>query len=316
MCGTVDHYEVVQSDEPITPGNFSSRDKLPNPPPPSGPGSDAQMSLPPSTSALERNVAVRAVDAAGNVGPPAILNVAAALAASDAQREADKALGGPSTGGLTGGSGPAAECAATTGFRSVSARAHGRGLAIGFAGRTTNPVTVDVFQTSVGRRVIGDRRVAHFVNKHAPFTWNGRGRGVGDGYFYVRLGVKGLSGKTDRRRITLVRRHGRFHPRPAHYGQASCNLLESFKLLRPAFGGSTRRPLGAAFQVTATARVSLEVLRGSRVIHRFPNVTARAGRTYRVTLSPRGLRPADYRFRLVARSGSTRVSSTLTSRRI
>ena len=198
----------------------------------------------------------------------------------------------------------------------MSAGARGRGLAVGFAARTANPVTVDVFETSIGRRVIGDRRVARFTNRHAAFAWNGRGRRIGDGYFYVRWRVKGLSGKTDTRRVTLVRRHGRFHARPPHYGRVSCNLLESFKLTRPAFGGTTRRPVGAAFRVTATARVSLEVLRGSRVIHRFRTVTARGQRTYRVALSPRGLRPGDYRFRLVARSGSTRVTSALTSRRL
>ena len=72
LCGKVDHYEVVQSDDPITPGNFASRATLPGPPPPGDPGSDQQMSLPPSTNALSRYVGVRAVDDAGHVGPPAI----------------------------------------------------------------------------------------------------------------------------------------------------------------------------------------------------------------------------------------------------
>ena len=72
MCGTVDHYEVVQSNGTITPANFSSQEPASGAPAPAAPGTTQTMQIPPER---RRFVAVRAVDEQGNVGPPAVTEV-------------------------------------------------------------------------------------------------------------------------------------------------------------------------------------------------------------------------------------------------
>ena len=71
--------------------------------------------------------------------------------------------------------GGAGACAASAGFRSVSVRPSGRGLRFGFRRRGTRPVSVDVFQSSIGRRILGNRRIAHFTGRRRAFRWGGRG---------------------------------------------------------------------------------------------------------------------------------------------
>ena len=111
-------------------------------------------------------------------------------------------------------------------------------------------MTVDVFQHSAGRRVLGERRVAHFPGRRRGVRW--RGRGASDGLFSARFVMRLPGGLRDVRRVALVRRDGRFARRPAFYRRASCGLLSSFKLERPAFGGRRNRSLG--HRVPALAR--------------------------------------------------------------
>ena len=72
MCGTADHYEVVQSNSTITGANFSAQEPVAGAPAPASPGTTQSMSLP-STS--RRFIAIRAVDEQGNVGPPETITV-------------------------------------------------------------------------------------------------------------------------------------------------------------------------------------------------------------------------------------------------
>ena len=72
MCGTVDHYEVVQSNGTITPSNFSSQEPASGAPAPTAPGTTQTMEIPPER---RRFVAIRAVDEQGNVGPPAVTEI-------------------------------------------------------------------------------------------------------------------------------------------------------------------------------------------------------------------------------------------------
>jgi hypothetical protein len=74
LCGTADHYEVVQSNSPITGANFSSGDPVSGAPAPAAPGTPQSMSLPP---VHDRFIGIRAVDEQGNVGPPATVEVSA-----------------------------------------------------------------------------------------------------------------------------------------------------------------------------------------------------------------------------------------------
>jgi hypothetical protein len=142
------------------------------------------------------------------------------------------------------------------------------------------------------------------------------GRHVRDGYYFVRFREPFGSGRVDYRRITLRRVHGRFRTRPSFYRHASCGLLQSYKLGRPVFGGSSNGPLTAAYRLSEAGRVTVTVRRGTRVIHRFALKRVRAHRTYRLRLAAKRLRRADYRVTLVATAGRRRVTSTLVSRRL
>jgi hypothetical protein len=64
----------------------------------------------------------------------------------------------------TGGGGPRA-CVASGGFLRVGVKGRPRGVGLTFERRGTEPVDVDVFQSSRGRRVIGERLVARFARR-------------------------------------------------------------------------------------------------------------------------------------------------------
>jgi hypothetical protein len=113
-----------------------------------------------------------------------------------------------------------------------------------------------------------------------------------------------------------VRRGGRFASRPAAERRPSCGLLASFKLERPVFGGRRNRELGVAFRVGREARVFAEVLRGGRVVRRFPPLTRRAGVTHRLRVASEGLGRGDVRIRLTVTAGADRAVATLVSRRL
>jgi hypothetical protein len=72
LCGTVDHYEVVQSNAAITGANFASGTPISGAPAPAAPGTSQSMALP---AAHDKFIAIRAVDEQGNVGPPATVEV-------------------------------------------------------------------------------------------------------------------------------------------------------------------------------------------------------------------------------------------------
>ncbi len=210
-------------------------------------------------------------------------------------------------------------CAASRGFASATASRRGRGVRFAFQRRARNPVTVDVFQQSHGRKVLGERRVAHFTGKSRSFTWNGKarkGKALSDGVYFARYRIAYGSRLRDFRRITLQRSHGRFSTRPSFYRAESCGLLSSYKLGRPVFGGSGRRTLGIAYRLSVPARVKLEIFRGSKRIRSDLTRSRLPRRTYRSSLLPGKLRKGDYRVRLTVRAGATTVTSTLVSRRL
>jgi hypothetical protein len=227
----------------------------------------------------------------------------------------------PPGGGATGSTKPAqdslAACRSRLTFRSVSARPRRRRAALGFSRRGSAPVQVDVFQSSVGRRVIGERRVAHFANRKRSFVWNGRanvgGRRVHDGFLFVRF--KTGAGRGEARRIALRRTGGRFSRRPSFQRRDTCDLLASYKFERPAFGGSTGRPLGISFRMSRAGTARIRVTQGAHTVKTYAR-RVKAGRTQRLRLSARGLRTGDYRARLVVRSGVSVTRSTLLARRL
>jgi hypothetical protein len=204
----------------------------------------------------------------------------------------------------------AGECIGDAGFRSVAARPRGRRVRLSFTRRLGLPVDIDVFRVSQGRRVVRERRVARFRRAGRSTLWQGR---VRDGYYFVRFTMRSAGRRVDVRRIVLRRRNGRFALAPRHYRRGDCELLRSFKLHRPVFGGRRGHPLRVAYRLTRAARVTLTVTRGGRRVAR--RVADRAaGRTYRIALAPR--RRGVYRVRLTAQEGGRRVTATLTARRL
>ena len=133
-----------------------------------------------------------------------------------------------------------------------------------------------------------------------------RARRATDGYYFARFTL----GK-DTRRVTLRRSGGRFTRAGDFYRRASCDLLPSFKLSRPVFGGTEDARCGISFRVARRRTVTVTVLRGKKVVKRFAARTVAANRTARLKLPARGSPRGDYKVRLVGRAGPETVTSTL-----
>ncbi|CAA9508172.1 MAG: Carboxypeptidase T precursor [uncultured Solirubrobacteraceae bacterium] len=213
-------------------------------------------------------------------------------------------------------------CQSRAGFISASAKGAGRSGAVDltFRRRVTQPVTVDIFQQSRGRKVVGERLVRRFTNKSAAFRWNGRdkrGRKVPNGVYFARFRVQAPNGQADTVRVTLGRSKGRFGPRRAFFARESCGTLKTFKLSRPVFGGTRSNKLGIAYRLNQAARVEVTVTnRRERTIRRFAAKQVAANQTQRLTLSPKGLARGDYRVKLSVTQGGKTTTSVLTANRL
>ena len=73
MCGTASSYQIVTSANPITPQSFAAATPLSGAPTPAAAGSLQTYTLPPTA---QRYVAIRAIDAQGNIGRPAMTQTA------------------------------------------------------------------------------------------------------------------------------------------------------------------------------------------------------------------------------------------------
>lgn len=225
----------------------------------------------------------------------------------------------PSPGTASSGGAPKA-CAASGGFLRVGVTRRKRGVGLTFARRGKAGVDVDVFQSSHGRTVIGERLVARFRNRSRSFTWNGAanrpGRRVADGYYFVRYRVR-YAGRVDTRRVVLRRANGRFTRRPDFYRRASCGTVSAYKLERPVFGGPTNRAAGVSFRLSVAGRAHVTVLRGTRVVRTYATHRDGANRTYRLRFDSERRPIGDYRFKLtVVTASGKRVVAVLTARRI
>ena len=190
-------------------------------------------------------------------------------------------------------------CVATAGLRSASVRPRRRGAALAFRRRVARPVDVDVFQSSIGRRVIGERLVARFADRSRSISWNGRanrrGRRVRDGYLFVRYRMRLSDGRLSVRRVVLRRHDGRLTVRPTHHLADDCGIVRTAKLERPVFGGPTNGALGVAVRLNRAARVRVTVLRGTRVVRRYAARSLPAARTLRLRFDSEGRPRGDYR---------------------
>jgi hypothetical protein len=205
-------------------------------------------------------------------------------------------------------SGAARPCATAAGFRRATVTPRRRGLRFTVSRRVKKPFTVDVLRDSRGRRVLGDHRVARFAGRTGSFAWTGRGARTG--YYTVRLRLGG-----DTRRFALVRRHGRFHRRPAFATAAGCTLIRSAKLSSPAWGGTTGVRLGTAVRLVRKGSVTVTIRRGAKLVKR-SRIRQAGTRTRHVLLRAGHLRRGDYRVTIVARAASLTQRVVLTSRKL
>ena len=210
-----------------------------------------------------------------------------------------------------------AACARTHAFeRTSAAPIHGRrGLRFSFSRRGRERVSVDLFRAARGSR-IGQRRVARFARRSRAFSWRGRGRGVTDGLYNARFAVRAPNGGLDVRRVALQRRNGRWSVRDPFYRRTPCALIESAKLSRPVFGSSRKLALGISYRLNQSARVDIEIRRGSRVIRRFSARPERAGRTIRRRLAATRIPRGDVKVVVRARRTGQTVTQTLLARRL
>jgi hypothetical protein len=194
-----------------------------------------------------------------------------------------------------------APCARTAAFQDVRARPRGRGLEFSFPGRRRGGVRVDLMTFDYRRRL-------RFPSRTRTFRWNGRARGLRNGYYRARFRARALNGRVEQRQVALRRVRGRWRVLPGFERRDSCGFLRIFALSSPAF----RRTLRVAFQLSSSARVDVEIRRGSRVVRRYRSLRYRGG-TRRLTV--RGLRRGTYRVRLVARRTGRTTTATLRARR-
>jgi hypothetical protein len=181
-------------------------------------------------------------------------------------------------------------------------------------------VTVEVFQHSVGRRVVGERLVARFSRRTRGFTWNGRanrrGKRVRDGLLSVRFRTRSTSGRADTRRETLRRKGGRFIALRDFDRPETCAGVRAFKLLRPAFGGRSNRTNEATFVLGGEADVTLQVRRGTQVVRRIDAGRRAPGIIHRLRVDSEGLGRGEYEFRLVVQAVDRPLVERLYARRL
>jgi hypothetical protein len=204
-------------------------------------------------------------------------------------------------------------CAKTSAFQRVSVRPRKGGLSFSWLHRGSGGVTVDLFQQSAGRRIIGERRVRAFGKRAKGFRFSGK---VQDGIYFARLRVRTTSGATDTRRVALLRRAGRWRLRPAFDSRTTCGLVDSFKLTRPVFGGRSNAALFASFRLGESAKVIVELRRGAKLVQRLKQRAYAPNRTHRVRFKRFAGGRGDYRVVLNANRPGRTQSVTLTGRKL
>jgi hypothetical protein len=204
-------------------------------------------------------------------------------------------------------------CTALAGFKRVRVGQAAGGLRFEVQRRVSAPFTVDVFRESAGRRILREHRVGHFPARRSSFTWR-TGRGVGDGYYFVRVLMQ-AGARSDAYRVALRRQGGRFATRPAFSAHRHCQLIRLARLTRPVFGGSNGVPLRVSGALRRAGALTVEVRRGTTLVAR--RRFAHAGTHIRqVSVPASRTRPGDYRVTVIARSGTERERVRLTGRRL
>jgi photosystem II stability/assembly factor-like uncharacterized protein len=220
----------------------------------------------------------------------------------------------PPAGGSGGVGGIRQACTAGAGFAHFTARPRGHGLRVNAIARRGGSTRVNVYRYFVGRHTRARRRVSTFADPTQAISL--KARGLQDGWYAVQATSKQPGTAAVVRSDTFHLVHGRFLRRADFYGRGGCGDLRAFHLSSPVFGGGSKRSLVVSYRVGRAGAVSVVLFRGRKVVRRFRTVRAKAGRTYRLHISPRHLRVATYTVRVkLARPGGA-VARTLVSRRL
>jgi len=200
-------------------------------------------------------------------------------------------------------------CVPDSGLRSARVRrARGGRARLAFKRRLKMPVTVEVLRASPARlrRVSQVRRVKSFTLR----------RKLRAGRYVARFTALGRTGKADVREVPFSVRQGRVRAGGRGFSRrTTCAALTSATLGSPVFGGRSDGPLRLRYRLARSARVSVTVLRGRRVVRRV-RVAARKAGAHRVVVRSARLGRGAYRVRIVVRAGKKRGAATLAARRL
>ena len=155
-------------------------------------------------------------------------------------------------------------CQASNGFRSVSVKPAGKGLRFDFAQTGRDPVQIDVFRSSTTKQAAAPKKVASF-SVMKPFTWNGKPKKgkLAKGTYFVRITSKSPNSVVDSRAFAFERT-SKFKARKPFQRTESCDLVSSFRLAAPAFGG--KRKLEVGFSATKAGQAEITVFRGKKAV--------------------------------------------------
>jgi hypothetical protein len=199
---------------------------------------------------------------------------------------------------------PSGACARTAAFDAVAVRPYSRrrGLEFRFGGASAR---VDLLSYD-------HSRVLRFPRRGRTFRWNGKAKGIRNGYYKARFRGRAANGRVDSRQVALRRKRGRWYVLDPFQRRDACGFLRSFALSAPAF----RKRLRVAFQVSEPANVTLDLLRGRKRVRRLASGEYRRIATQRLRIPARGLRRGVYRVRLRAKGERRAITAVLTTRRI
>jgi hypothetical protein len=203
-------------------------------------------------------------------------------------------------------------CQSSGAFTKVKVSPAGQGLRFELERGGNSEIQVDLFRVSDGRKASKPKKVASF-RESGSFTWNGkpkRGR-LGKGTYFVRIATTAPNGRLDARAVALERSGSKFKLRKAFQQPDSCELISSYRLASPAFGGG--RALVVGFALTQPGKATISVYRGKgrKAVLKVSRTVKAANRFQRVGLATKKLRKGDYRVVLTVQAGDVKKSATL-----
>jgi len=193
-------------------------------------------------------------------------------------------------------------CVAFPGVTGARVRGGRRRLKVGFTPAVKLRARVEVFRAGAGGGAA--RRVARFTRR-GSFSF--KPRRLSDGIYFVRFTALARSGLRRRSDVAFRVRSGRVRRLPVFSAHGRCGLITDAALGSPRLG----RRSSLTVRAGSRARVSVSLLRGSRVVRVLRARTIAAGRSARFAVGAAGLASGRYHVRVVARAGAARARVTL-----